>query len=107
MPAAPGGVTADSAEPLLTLTDDASSPPTVTTASDVKPVPVMAMVVPPLIGPDAGRTSVIVGVAVVPPAGSTIKVPNSGAVWGGVRGALPIGGATVRFTIGMATGVPS
>ena len=64
-PAACAGVVAVIVMPPLTLTPVAALPPIVTVAPDAKFVPVIAIFVPPLVGPVAGDTVEIVGANVV------------------------------------------
>ena len=49
--------------PLLTVTDVAATPPTITAVAPVKAVPVIVIMVPPASGPLAGDTLVTVGTA--------------------------------------------
>ena len=62
-PAAPDGVTAVTVVALITTTDVAAFPPTVTELVPVRFVPVMVIAVPPVVGPTFGEIDEIVGPA--------------------------------------------
>ena len=68
-PAALAGVTAVTEVPLTTVTDVAEVPPSVTPVVPVRLVPVIVIVVEPAVGPLAGETNEMVGIAkyVYPP----------------------------------------
>jgi len=60
-PAMLAGVVAVMVFELTTITLVAAVPPMVTDAGLVKPAPVMVIIVPPAVGPLAGRTLITVG----------------------------------------------
>ena len=60
-PAVPAGVTAVSCVALVTETEVAAAPPTVTDVAPVRFVPVTVIEVPPATEPEVGETAVIVG----------------------------------------------
>jgi len=62
-PAVPAGATAVIEVPLLTVKEVAAVEPKVTADAAVKPVPVTAIEVVPVNGPEAGATAVTVGMA--------------------------------------------
>lgn len=59
-PTAPGGVVAVIVVPLTTVTPVAGTPPTVTVEPGTKPVPVIVIGVPPVVGPTPSVTPVTV-----------------------------------------------
>ncbi len=61
-PALPAGVRAVTCVALENATLVAATPATLTVAPETKFVPVSVMVVPPVVGPEAGETDVSVGV---------------------------------------------
>lgn len=60
-PTLPGGVTAINVSALTTATAVAAAPPIVTEVVPIRFVPEMVMLIPPVVGPDAGATEVTVG----------------------------------------------
>nr|WP_256972820.1 hypothetical protein [Saccharibacillus sp. O23] len=106
-PAVPGGVTAVICVGDTTFTFVAFTPPidppTITVDSEVNPVPVIVIVVPPAAGPDVGLTLAIVGAAIyvkaplavaVPPVVVTLT-PTAPAVPAGVVAVICVGESTV------------
>src|SRR5208282_6356520 len=72
VPDGDAGVTTVRTVELSTVTMLAGNKPNVTPIPSSKPVPVMVTVVPPVFGPAAGTTEVIVGNA---PTGKTVNEP--------------------------------
>src|SRR3989441_12057276 len=75
-PAACGGVVALICVALTTLTPVAGVPPTVTVAPAAKFVPVIAIAVPPAVGPELGLTPLTVGGGVGAGQLTNLKVPT-------------------------------
>lgn len=108
-PAAWAGVVALMVVGLVRLIAVAAMPPTVTVADDAKPVPVIATVVPPEVGPVGGVTAVTVGaggaaayVKVTAPAAldcpATVTMTSADpAAWTGVMAVIDV--ALVTLTV--------